>query len=192
VSPHVFAGRVIQGAWAGFLIVWLAAALDTKRTERRFSGPTRLGSVMLVVSGSLLLIFSEAGVGFLGHELFPHNNLVDLAAALFTVTGIVIAFIARFFLGRNWSSEVTVKAGHELIMSGPYRYVRHPIYSGLLFSMVGTALFLREVRGFVGVLLATAGWKLKSLAEEKLMTEQFGRAYIAYKQRVKALIPFVW
>lgn len=192
MSPHVFAGRIIQGAWAGFLIVWLIAALDTKRTERRFAGPARLGSVMLVVSGALLLIFEEAGVGFLGHQLFPPNNLVDLVAALFTVAGIAIAIVARFVLGRNWSSEVTVKAGHELIISGPYRYVRHPIYSGLLFSLTGTALYLREVRGFVGVLLATVGWKLKSLAEEKIMTEQFGPAYTGYKQRVKALIPLIW
>jgi protein-S-isoprenylcysteine O-methyltransferase Ste14 len=115
-----------------------------------------------------------------------------IAGAALTVVGILSACCARFFLGRNWSATVTVKQDHELVRSGPYRLVRHPIYSGMLLAIFGTALFIGQVRGLLAVVLALCGWKWKSLQEESFMQEQFGDSYTVYRRQVKSLIPFIW
>jgi protein-S-isoprenylcysteine O-methyltransferase Ste14 len=86
---------------------------------------------------------------------------------------------------------VTIKQNHQLIRQGPYAIVRHPIYSGFLLGMLGTALALGEWRGLAGLALAFIGWGTKSRMEENFMAGQFGSAYIEYQREVKALIPFV-
>jgi len=96
---------------------------------------------------------------------------------------------ARVFLGANWSATVTIKQDHEIIRSGPYALVRHPIYSGLLLGMLGTAIAIGEMRGLVG--LVFLGWWLKLQTEEQFLVEQFGTQYLKYRQETKALIPFV-
>ncbi len=91
----------------------------------------------------------------------------------------------------NWSGVVTVKADHELITTGPYTIVRHPIYTGLLLGFVGSAIARGEWRGVVAVVLVLASLWRKLLLEERWMREQFGEAYETYRRRVRALIPFV-
>jgi protein-S-isoprenylcysteine O-methyltransferase Ste14 len=100
--------------------------------------------------------------------------------------------VGRALLGSNWSATVTVKQHHELIRRGPYAIVRHPIYSGFLLGVLGTALALGEVRGLVALALAFAGWYLKARNEEQFLVEQFGDAYVGYRRNVKQLIPFVF
>jgi protein-S-isoprenylcysteine O-methyltransferase Ste14 len=95
-------------------------------------------------------------------------------------------------IGRNWSSNVTVKEDHQLMRTGPYALVRHPIFAGLLLGMLGTALQAGEVRGLIGMALATIAWRTKLIMEEQFMTEQFGAEYASYKRDVKALVPFIW
>ena len=95
-------------------------------------------------------------------------------------------------MDRNWSSNVTVKVNHELRRHGPYAFVRHPIYSGLLLGLFGTALAIGEMCDRSGFALAFIGWRTKSLVEERFMQEQFGDRYSLYKREVKALIPFVY
>jgi protein-S-isoprenylcysteine O-methyltransferase len=99
---------------------------------------------------------------------------------------------ARLFLGGNWSSNVTLKQNHTLVQSGPYRIVRHPIYTGLLVALLGTAIALGELRCFLGVLLAAIAWKIKSVGEETLMVQQFGDQYARYREQVKGLVPYLW
>ncbi|HTU51330.1 MAG TPA: isoprenylcysteine carboxylmethyltransferase family protein, partial [Acidobacteriaceae bacterium] len=103
----------------------------------------------------------------------------------------VLAIWARLALGGNWSSDVTVKMGHTLMTSGPYAYVRHPIYSGLLLTVLGTAIVFGEARCFLAFVLMLTGFWIKFHAEENFMEEEFGQQYSNYKQRVKALIPHV-
>jgi protein-S-isoprenylcysteine O-methyltransferase len=99
---------------------------------------------------------------------------------------------ARLFLGGNWSSNVTLKQNHTLVQSGPYRIVRHPIYTGLIVALLGTAVALGELRCFLGVLLAAIAWKIKSVSEETLMEQQFGDQYTRYRRQVKGLVPYLW
>ncbi len=108
-----------------------------------------------------------------------------------TAIGIGFAIAARLWIGSNWSGRVTIKEQHQLIQSGPYSLVRHPIYSGLLLALLGTALVHGELRGLAGFALAALGWVLKLRTEEAFLSQQFGDAYLDYKQRVKALVPFV-
>jgi protein-S-isoprenylcysteine O-methyltransferase len=95
-------------------------------------------------------------------------------------------------LGSNWSARPTIKQDHTLVRSGPYRLVRHPIYTGILLALLGTAIYMGEIRALIGTVAALIAFKVKSLLEETFMTEQFGAEYTKYKQQVKALIPFVW
>jgi protein-S-isoprenylcysteine O-methyltransferase Ste14 len=95
-------------------------------------------------------------------------------------------------LGSNWSGTVTVKQNHELIRSGPYAIVRHPIYSGFLLGLLGTALSVGEARGLIALALAFVGWFVKARVEEQFMVEQFNGDYVRYIRDVKRLIPFVF
>jgi len=158
---------VIDCVWIILLIVWCLAALRASPAARHQPIAARLANGLpLAVCGVLLFRSTALGVAF--------------------------AIAARFFLGKNWSGWVTVKKGHQLIRSGPYGVVRHPIYSGILLGIVGTAIVVGEVRGLVAVAFAVLGLRLKSLQEERFMEEEFGSEYRDYKRRVKAMIPFVW
>jgi protein-S-isoprenylcysteine O-methyltransferase len=107
------------------------------------------------------------------------------------VAGLGFSLWARFALGRNWSGTVTIKRDHELVRSGPYAIVRHPIYSGILLALLATAIARGHLGAFVGLAVAALTLRLKALSEESFMVEQFGAQYSAYQREVKALIPFV-
>ncbi len=134
---------------------------------------------------------SSLSIGFLGLRFLPDSTAVEGTGLGITACGIAFAVWARFALGRNWSGEVTIKEEHELVRGGPYALVRHPIYSGILLGLLGTAGYFGEVRGLIAFALFFSGWWLKSRAEEALMIEQFGDEYRQYRREVKALIPFV-
>ena len=116
--------------------------------------------------------------------------LAALGAAL-TFAGLAFSIWARFVIAENWSSYVEVKRDHELIVEGPYRWVRHPIYTGLLLAFIGSALAVGEWRGVLAVVIVAAAFWRKLRLEEALMRRQFGEAYARYAARVPALIPFV-
>jgi protein-S-isoprenylcysteine O-methyltransferase Ste14 len=189
---HELCTRVIQISWLVFLIVWLGASFSAKRDARKQTSSSRLAQMALIVAAYFLLFDRHTAIGPLGWRFVPGVPLWWILGASLVIAGILISFWARFFLGRNWSAIVTVKQDHELVRSGPYAVVRHPIYSGLLLAMAGTAFNQGEVRGLIAVLLALIGWKWKSLLEEAFMQEQFGESYNVYRREVRALIPFVW
>ena len=115
---------------------------------------------------------------------------MQLGAAL-TFAGHRLRHLGAMLLGGNWSSDVTLKRDHELIVAGPYRWVRHPIYTGILLALAGTALAIGEWRGAIAVVLASVAYWLKLKIEEAVMRRQFGENYARYAERVPALIPFV-
>jgi protein-S-isoprenylcysteine O-methyltransferase Ste14 len=182
--------NVIYGIWVALLALWLGAGLSVKSTARTESASSRLPhlALMIVAYG---LIFNPR-IEILNNRFVPDSASTRYAGLAITVAGIAFAIWARFSLGRNWSSNVTVKVNHELRRDGPYAFVRHPIYSGLLLGLFGTALAIGEMRALIGFVLAFIGWRTKSLVEERFMQEQFGDRYSLYKREVKALIPFVY
>jgi len=130
-------------------------------------------------------------VGFLEFRFLPDFAALAYLGVAVTAIGIAFAVWARFVLGQNWSSQVTLKQGHELIRGGPYALVRHPIYSGMLLGLLGTAIGVGEFRGLIALALFIVAWWLKARTEETLMIQQFGEQYSRYRRDVKALIPFV-
>ena len=183
---------LIDYAWLTVGIIWLLSAFGTKRAVRQYIGPSRIVQIVLLVLAFLLVFSRYSQIGFLGWRVIPPSQTSSIAGAALVFAGLLLALWARFFLGRNWSGEITVKQDHELVRSGPYAVVRHPIYSGFLLGLLGTAIAIGQVRCFVGLILATIGWRLKSLVEEQFMAEQFGAQYTSYRRDVKALIPFIW
>jgi protein-S-isoprenylcysteine O-methyltransferase Ste14 len=181
----------IDGLWITFIVIWLLGAMRVKRATRRISGRSRVLQILLAIAGAILLFDPSLGIGFLASRFLPENATVAYLGLAMTAGGLAFAVWARFILGRNWSGQITVKEGHELIRRGPYALVRHPIYSGILLGLLGTAFCVDEVRGLIGFGLFLAGWWLKARVEEALMIEQFGDQYRRYQREVKALIPFV-
>ena len=103
--------------------------------------------------------------------------------------GAAFAGLARLALGSNWSARARIRAAHTLSTSGPYRIVRHPIYSGLLLSFLGTAIILGQARGYLGFVIAFLTWLFKSRREDRMLAHRFGADFTEYRRRTKALIP---
>jgi protein-S-isoprenylcysteine O-methyltransferase Ste14 len=171
-----------------WLVYWVVAALNVKRTQRRESLGSRILSVAPLVIGALLLAFAWRP---LTGRFLPWSQALYWIGLAMVATGLAFAVWARRYLGRNWSGHVTVKQDHELIRSGPYALVRHPIYTGILFAILGTAVAIGEWRALIGFALITAGFVLKLRVEERFMSETFGEQYRRYRAEVPALVPFV-
>jgi len=169
-------------SWLVFWIYWLASASASKDSVK--SGwRTRLTGV------SVVGVFLIAGV-LRGGGLAVHNLTLAAIGALLFACGIALAVWARLNLGRNWGMPMTQRAEPELVTSGPYRFVRHPIYSGLLLAMLGTAL-VNNLLGLIVVAVLIAYFYYCGTVEERNLTATFPKAYPAYKSRTKMLIPFL-
>jgi protein-S-isoprenylcysteine O-methyltransferase Ste14 len=184
---------VIAGCWLTFFFYWAYAARGIKPTQE-----TRLalGGWSRVVQGLLALLFF-AGLyakpgSPLALSLVGQAHVLRLPATLLTLLGLAVALWARVNLARNWSREPEFKQGHELITTGPYRYLRHPIYSAMMLMVLGTALFTGRVVLLVAWAVLCLVFWYRSRLEEALLTAHFPDEYPAYKQRTKALIPFLW
>lgn len=178
--------------WLAFFIIWLLSAFFSKPAVRVQSISSRIMQSAVVLAGCLFIFDSRVRAGWFATRFVPATQLVAEIGFAATIAGLLIAVWARFFLGKNWSARVTVKQDHQLIRRGPYRFVRHPIYSGISLALLGSATIFGEWGCLWGVVLAVAGFRLKSLTEESFMREQFGADYTRYQHEVKALVPFVW
>lgn len=191
MQTYSLAMDVVSGCWFVFVAVWVLAAISTKRTVFRESQAQRLRYWMLLVIACLLLIYGRQMPYPLNLRLIPPATPIAWTAAALCIAGLLLAVWARVILGRNWSGMVTLKEGHELVDRGPYRFVRHPIYTGILAMFLATALVQRHVAGFAAVLLMFASFWIKLGLEENLMLQQFPARYAAYQKRTKRIIPFV-
>ncbi|HZO34111.1 MAG TPA: isoprenylcysteine carboxylmethyltransferase family protein [Gaiellaceae bacterium] len=171
--------------WAAFWLYWLLAAFSMKRGRVAWSRELRIRAVIVIAA--ILLIRLGA---FRGHHLHTDPWRAGVGLVLF-VLGLGFAIWARVHIGRNWCTPMTQKNDPELVTSGPYRLVRHPIYSGILVAGVGTAVALSWLWLTV-VALAGIYFVYSATVEERFLTEQFPDAYRAYKRSSKMLVPFVF
>jgi protein-S-isoprenylcysteine O-methyltransferase Ste14 len=178
--------------WLVLGIIWVAGALMAKREVRRQSMASFLLLTALAALAVVIGFTRVVSIGWLRLAFVPRSPVVAYTGLLLVGLGIAFAIWARFHLGGNWSGTITLKEAHTLIRRGPYSIVRHPIYSGLLTALMGTAFVEREVRGLLGVGLLLAMFVIRIRMEEKFMTEEFGVEYTEYKRRVKTLIPLLW
>ena len=177
--------------WLAWLLYWFLAARNVKATRRREPFASFILNRGLLAVGGLLLAFHRQPLHWLSARFLPLSMTVYWIGFVMLAAGLAIAVLARRRLGRNWSGTVTVKQDHELVRNGPYRFVRHPIYSGLLLAILGTAVAIGEWRGLIAFVLMTAGLAVKMQTEERFMRETFGEEYERYRAAVAALIPFV-
>lgn len=174
--------------------VWISQARKTKRTaEHRGGWWMRITAIVTVVA--VILIQQAVGKFWTVAELplWPRTFGVKLLADAVALTGMLVMLWARSALGDNWSANITLKQEHKLITSGPYAYVRHPIYSGLLLMILGLVIYYANWAGVLLFLIFFFGAYFgKGRKEEKVLTEKFPEEYPAYRKRVKALIPFLF
>ncbi len=146
---------------------------------------------LALVIGYFLVIKSNALQPPLNWLLVPRTEPSTWIGALLCIIGLFFAIWARVILGTNWSGVITLKEGHELIERGPYRIVRHPIYTGILVMFAGTAIAMGHLGGFLGLLLVFLSFWLKLKREEDLMLKHFPDKYAEYQRRVRRIIPFL-
>jgi protein-S-isoprenylcysteine O-methyltransferase Ste14 len=175
--------------WYAFIIVWVIGAFRLKPAKTTESAASRAMTTITLAAAFFLLFSTAARFGILGLRIFPEDAALAWMGVADTSAGAAIAIWARCILGGNWSSIVSLKAGHELIRKGPYAYVRHPIYTGILVAAIGTAIVVGEWRGVFAIVLAAIGLWFKAKREERFLTTEFGDRYVEYRQNTGALLP---
>lgn len=176
---------VYAAGWAAFWVYWLVAAFSMKRGRISWSREARIRALLL----ALVIVLIRIGA-FRNHGLNADPWRAALGLLVFAL-GLGFAIWARLNIGRNWGTPMSQKEDPDLVTSGPYRLVRHPIYSGILIAGVGTAIGLSWL-WLLAVLLAGIYFTYSATVEERYMTKKFPDAYPAYKRSTKMLLPFVF
>jgi Isoprenylcysteine carboxyl methyltransferase (ICMT) family len=193
---------IIGWLWIAFVLYWLILAQFNKRASRS-AAMTGWGARLLILAGVLLVLWFRRHAplrlgGPIG-PIGPVGRIVSIHAGAavqwlgvgLCLAGFGFAFWARAHLGRNWGMPMSLRQGHELVTSGPYAYVRHPIYTGIMLAMLGSALTV-GIQWLALFLLYFAYFLFSARTEEKTMLEQFPDTYPAYRRRTRMLIPFVF
>ena len=190
------APAVLAWLWIAFVLCWLLLAQFNKKRSRQSPSLRGLWARLAVILGVLLFMLIRrhafaARIAWIGRPLPLHAGIgAQWLGVGLCVAGFGFAFWARGHLGRNWGMPMSLRQGHELVTSGPYAYVRHPIYTGLMVAMIGSALTLGAVS--LAVFALCFGYFVFSArTEEKMMLAQFPDAYPPYRRRTKMLIPFI-
>lgn len=169
--------------------VWTVTAFSNKKVSKKSGGwILRLVFYTTIV----LFVFLQKLVPFFAISLWPKNLTAYIIADAITFAGLLIMIWARITLGKNWSGNIVIKENHELIIGGPYKYVRHPIYSGLILMVLGVVLYFNTLALviFFGIFFWGAYYKAKK--EEGILTKHFSDNYLEYKKHTKYLIPFIF
>jgi protein-S-isoprenylcysteine O-methyltransferase Ste14 len=179
--------------WASLVLYWIVSARSTKKKVRGNSwGRIMLVRVVLILA--TLLLLRLGGFHKLSHhfhlEIVPSNPALRIVGVVLCAVGIGFAIWARRHLGRNWGMPMSLQKDHELVTTGPYRLVRHPIYSGVLLAVLGSAL-AQSVVWFLPLVIWGIYFIYSAKVEERLMAQEFPHVYPAYRARTKMLIPFL-
>jgi protein-S-isoprenylcysteine O-methyltransferase Ste14 len=181
--------QVEQIPWYVFAAYWAITALRVKPTKAREKSADRLVTAVVVILAYVLLFSGRFRIGALKLRFIPQEEWIAWAGIALTWLGVAIAIWARYCIGEFWSARVTLKEGHQLISSGPYAFVRHPIYTGMLLGCVGAALVAGEWRGILAVMLLLAAHARKAMREERMLATEFGEEYATYRSSTGFLFP---
>jgi protein-S-isoprenylcysteine O-methyltransferase Ste14 len=181
---HVVVDTVIFAVWVAFWIYWLAASVGVKAGQTRWA---RFAGVRIVLILAILLLVRVRA--FKVHVTTNDPWLEGIGLAIF-VLGLALAVWARVYLGRNWGMPMSQKVDPELVTTGPYRRVRHPIYSGIILAMIGTSIAV-SLYWLVALVVIGAYFLFSAVEEERFMASRFPDTYPEYKRSTKMLIPFI-
>jgi protein-S-isoprenylcysteine O-methyltransferase Ste14 len=182
---------IVAGIQIVFWLYWFISAIRTRSTYKRKQSNWFLLSFMLVLVLIWVFLSEEVSLDLMQWRVIPDGIAPGLLGIIITVIGLGFAVWARIHLGKNWSGRPGIKVDHALIRTGPYQFVRNPIYTGILFGYAGTATVIGELWAFFMILFILAVFLMKIRVEERFLLEEFGEAYIQYRKEVKALIPYL-
>lgn len=177
------------GLWMLFSVYWSIAAKDSAPTKTSESTWSRQLHLIAVNVALLLLVLPVPG---LTRRFLPASYLLVAAGLIVQAAFILLAVWARRHLGTNWSGEVRIAAEHKLVRSGPYRFIRHPIYTAVLGMYCGTALVSGEIHAPIALAIVTVAYWRKIRLEERALREAFGADHEAYRRESWAWIPGVY
>jgi protein-S-isoprenylcysteine O-methyltransferase Ste14 len=178
--------------WFTFFSYWQVMSGKVKAPVYEQGKSSRIVYLFFVFSSLVSVYIPYFSLGLLGYRVIPSGNFSGIAGALICLSGLAFAIWARKTLGENWSAKITLKKEHELIQSGPYNIVRHPIYTGFELMTLGPAIVVGELKGFIALGIIFVSHLLKIRKEEELMRRQFPEQYDEYSKRVKRLVPFTF
>jgi len=174
---------ILLGLYVAFAVLRISGA------KQRQSLFTRLPHLAAMIVAFILLLERRAHFGPLERRFLPNSQTGIWIGISVTACGMALAIWARSHLGANWSATITIRTSHSLVSTGPYARLRHPIYSGLLLAITGTALTQGEWRGLLALVIALIVWSIKARKEESWLRDEFGAQFEEYSQRTGFLLP---
>jgi protein-S-isoprenylcysteine O-methyltransferase Ste14 len=188
-AVNVTPTELIFGSYLLFGAYWLFAALGAKKAAKKETVKARFAHILFVVVGSCLLNANDARLGVLNRHFLPDESWIAWVGAVLTLLGVLFAIWARYTIGKEWSGEVQIKEKHQLIRTGPYAHIRHPIYTGILLALGGTAMTIGEYRAVLGVALFLIGFVRKAKKEESFLAGEFGPAFDEHRRQTGFFLP---
>jgi protein-S-isoprenylcysteine O-methyltransferase Ste14 len=181
--------ELIFASWLLFGGYWLFAALGAKKPVKTEGVGERFTHIFLMTVGFFMLYGDTFRFGALNHRFLPGESWIAWVGAVPTAVGVLFAIWARYTIGKEWSGEVQIKENHQLIRSGPYAHIRHPIYTGMLLALIGTAVAVGEYRAILGVVLLLIGFVRKAKKEEIFLASEFGPAFDDHRRHTGFFLP---
>ena len=191
----LFAGRrvippalilILAISWTALGLHWGAPGKAARSGEFKWYRPLRL----IVLGGVFALLFWRAtAIGALGKRFVPDLGAFRLLGFVAAIAGMFVTAWSRIVLGKYWSDKVIVQTEHKLIRNGPYARIRHPLYTGVLLAVLGTALVVGEVRGLLSFVILLTNYLIKAKREERILAERFGMEFSAYLRDTGFLLP---
>jgi protein-S-isoprenylcysteine O-methyltransferase Ste14 len=183
------AARTTDYIWSALGLYWVISARQSGATKTPEAHSFRALRFLVLGTTFILLLSGWLRIGPLAWRFVPDTFAVRTIGMIITVVGVSVTVWARICLGRNWSDKVVIKEDHELIRTGPYAYVRHPIYSGVLLGVAGTPLAIGEWRGVLAFALLFTTYAIKAKKEERVLAGAFGAAFEEHARRTGFLLP---
>jgi protein-S-isoprenylcysteine O-methyltransferase Ste14 len=180
---------ILAWVWAMMGVYWLISALGAKKTEVDEPAILRLFRLTLLCLMFTLLLTERPRVGPLSWRFVRDYAWMRWVGIVLTVAGLALSVWARHHLGEYWSDKVVLKVDHQLIRSGPYAFLRHPIYSGVLLGVAGSALAIGEWRGVVVLIVMAVNYWVKARREERILSSKFGESFTEYRRQAGFLLP---
>ncbi len=180
---------IVNDAWLALVLFWIVSAFKVKQMKYVAPISIRIAQLIFLVPGITLLFAPRFRVGPLHVQVLPRTFGIGIIGCAVTLLGVAFAMWARYCIGSNWSSAIAIRESHELVQSGPYRWIRHPIYTGIISAGWGTAIVVGELGGFLGVILVTMGFAYKSKQEEVNLRATFGDLWTQHRERTGMFLP---
>ena len=189
VAMNTAPGYLLGGSWLLFAAYWFFAAVGAKRPAKKENPGERFMHIAFMALGFFMFYGGAFRLGLLGRRFLPDELWIAWAGAAITLLGVLFAIWARFTIGKEWSAEVQIKEGHQLIRTGPYAHIRHPIYTGILLALCGTAIAIGEYRAILGLVLFLVGFTRKAKKEERFLAGEFGPAFDEHRRHTGFFLP---